>query len=89
MMAHRRHRHEVGVPTLLRIGPYRFAIHSNDHPPPHVHVKSPGGRAAFLLGPVEYRDSTGYTRRELTRIEELVRRHESEFLRRWRERFGG
>jgi hypothetical protein len=46
MMVARRPGREVGVPTLLRIGPYRFTIHSNDHAPPHVHVTSADGGAA-------------------------------------------
>lgn len=77
------------MPTLLRIGPYRFRIHSNDHPPPHVHVQSADGEAAFTLAPVEYRDSRGYTRRRLAQIEEMVRAHEPEFLRHWHEQFDG
>lgn len=71
-----------------RTVPYRFTIHSNDHAPPHVHLKSADGGAAFTLAPVGYRDGWGYTRRQLTRIEEVVRAHEEEFLRRWHDHFG-
>ncbi len=75
------------MPTVLRVGPCRFHFHSREHDPPHVHVSSPEGEAAFELGPVGRRGSSGYTRQELTRIEEIVVTHEKEFLRRWHEYF--
>lgn len=87
MMRQRRHRHEVGVPTLLRIGPYRFYFYSREHDPPHVHVESAQGSAVFTFGPVGVMRAKGYTRRELGRLEEIVRRHEAEFLERWHEYF--
>jgi len=64
-----------------------FLLYLNDHPPPHVRVRPADGEATFRLAPVEYRDSQGYTDRRLHRIEEIVRTHEAEFLRRWHERF--
>jgi len=76
------------VPTLLRIGPHRFHFHSREHDPPHVHVSSPGKEAVFNLDPVVEEGSTGYTRRDLRRIETVVRAHGEEFLRRWHEYFG-
>jgi hypothetical protein len=29
--------------TVMRKNGWRFVIYSDDHPPPHVHVKRPGG----------------------------------------------
>ncbi len=60
------------MPTIPRVGTYRFYFHSREHDPPHVHVSSPDGEAAFDLDPVGRRGSSGYTRRDLTQIEEIV-----------------
>jgi hypothetical protein len=86
-MEHRRHRHEVGVPTLLRIGPYRFSFHSHEHEPPHVHVSSPHGLAVVRLDPVEVTSAPGYNDPQRARIREIVFKHQVAFLRRWREYF--
>jgi hypothetical protein len=89
MMGHRRHRHEVGVPTLLRIGPYRFFFWSDEHEPPHVHVESAQGRAVVELAVIEVRKARGYTDQERAQIREIVVRHREAFLRRWYGCFGG
>jgi len=39
----------ASVPTILRIGHLRVGIHTNEHPPPHVHVFGYGGEAVFNL----------------------------------------
>jgi hypothetical protein len=77
------------VPTILRMGPYRFLFHSREHEPPHVHVESPDGWAVFDIAPVEFRRGRGYTRRELHQLHEVVVIHQTRFLRRWDEHFGG
>ncbi|WP_439481025.1 DUF4160 domain-containing protein [Cyclobacterium plantarum] len=42
------------MPTVLRIGPYRFFFFSNEgNEPPHIHVESGEGHAKFWLEPVE------------------------------------
>ncbi len=89
MMAARRTIREVGVPTLLRSGPYRFFFHSQEHDPPHVHVEFADGSAVFNLTTAGSKRAKGYTRRHLARIEEIVTKHEAEFLRRWYEYFDG
>ncbi len=92
MMAHRRHRHEFGVPTVHRFGPYRFYFWSEENQairePPHIHVRSGNGQAVFWLEPVRQRDAWGYTPREMERIRGIVISHRQELLRRWHEYFG-
>jgi hypothetical protein len=78
---------EVGVPTLLRIGPHRFHFHSREHDPPHIHVESSSGKAVFALTPIKLTDSKGYTRRETRQIHEIVLVHRRAFLDRWHEHF--
>ena len=41
------------MPTILRIGPYRFFIYSADRrEPPHVHIQRDDRCAKFWLRPV-------------------------------------
>jgi len=83
MMAARRSFDEVGVPELLRRGPYRFHFHAREHDPPHVHVESADANAVFLLSPVSLDRNHGYTPRHLKEIRSLVMAHRHEFLGRW------
>jgi hypothetical protein len=82
---------EVGVPTIHRLGPYRFFFYSNENretfEPPHVHVWSRGKVAIFWLSPVSLRDSEGYTPREIERIRRIVTGSRNMMLRRWHEYF--
>lgn len=78
---------EVGVPTIHRLGPYRFYFWSREHEPPHVHVRSPDGAAVFGLDPVRLQRANGYTPRKVREIEEQVIIHRAEFLDRWHEYF--
>lgn len=40
------------MPTVLRLGPYRFFFYSVDRgEPPHVHVRRDRGTAKFWLDP--------------------------------------
>jgi len=82
---------EVTVPTIHRLGPYRFFFYSDEnretHEPPHVHVWSNGRIATFWLSPVELRDTGGYTRREIERVRRIVIGSRETLLRRWHEYF--
>jgi len=41
------------MPTVLRIGPYRFFFFSNEgNEPPHVHVERDDNTAKYWLDPV-------------------------------------
>ena len=59
--------------VILRFDGLRVVIYPNDHRPAHVHVKGKGGEAVFLLhcpeGPPELRESYGFGRVDLRRIE--------------------
>jgi len=60
------------MPTILRIGGLRVVIYPNDHRPAHVHVIG-HGEAVFILncpeGPPALRESYGFNRSEVARIE--------------------
>ena len=76
------------MPTVLRVGRYRFFFFSNEsEEPAHIHVKAGGDEAKFWLEPVVLAVSYGFNSRELSELEELVMNHRSEFLEAWNEYF--
>lgn len=64
------------MPTILRVGRYRFSFFSNENQePPHVHVKAGDQQAKFWLDPVCLAFNYGYKAHELNEIERIVRQH--------------
>ena len=64
------------MPTVLRVGPFRFFFYSGDGgEPPHVHVEGGRREAKFWLEPVRLERSHGFRGSELNRIRELVEEH--------------
>jgi len=55
-------------------------------PVPTIHVE--GGFAKYWLAPLRLARNRGYNRRQLARIEAIVRGHAHEFEERWHEFFG-
>jgi hypothetical protein len=61
------------MPTVLRIGKYRFHFYSNEgEEPPHIHVRSSDGECKFWLDPVELARNNGIAAHELRQIERHV-----------------
>jgi hypothetical protein len=76
------------MPTVLRVGPYRFFFYSGDgDEPPHIHVERDSDTAKFWLEPVRYQRSWGFSRHELNRIQRLVEENSEQLLRSWNEYF--
>lgn len=73
------------MPTVLRVGPYRFFFYPHDvlYEPPHVHVRRDRDEAKFWLAPVELERNRGFAGHELRTVEDLVREHESTLLTAW------
>ena len=77
------------MPTVLRVGRYRFFFFSNEgQEPAHIHVKSGGDEAKFWLEPVVLEANYGFNARELNEIERLVEEHRELFLEAWHEHLG-
>ena len=77
------------MPTVLRIGPYRFFFVSLDQPePPHVHIQREKMVAKFWLDPVALQRAGGFSRTELNEIAGLVEENREHLLERWHEFFG-
>jgi hypothetical protein len=72
------------MPTVLRIGPYRFYFWSHElKEPPHIHVDRDEQSAKYWLQPVSLAKNIGFKRHELRRIEVIVHDHQLEFLEAW------
>jgi uncharacterized protein DUF4160 len=77
------------MPTVLRLGPYRFFFYAGDrHEPPHVHVERDDCEAKFWLAPGRFRRNKGFTKKELRRIMELIERNQDMLMERWEAYFG-
>lgn len=61
------------MPTVLRIGRYRFHFYSDEGMElAHVHVRSPDGECKFWLDPVLLANNRGIAINDLRDIERLV-----------------
>lgn len=77
------------MPTIARIGPYRFFFYGNEGTEPmHVHVQRERKLAKFWLDPVALGGSTGFASHEITEIEALVAANRKRFMEAWNEFFG-
>lgn len=72
------------MPTVLRIGPYRFFFFASDRDePPHVHVEREDKIAKFWLDPVRLQSSGGFSRNELARIQNIINQHQTQLIEAW------
>ena len=76
------------MPTVLRIGPYRFFFYSNEAgEPAHIHVQRDRMLAKFWLKPIALASSTKFSPSELKKLESMVNDHKDIFLEVWDEYF--
>ena len=74
------------MPTVLRIGPYRFFFYSHEgNEPPHIHIRGAGGEAKFWLDPIGLAYNYGYAGHELRSIEWLVVENRDILVQGWEE----
>lgn len=77
------------MPTVLRIGPYRFYFFSHETAePPHVHIDRENISAKFWLTPVSVARNFGYDAQELNKLFKLVVEHQKYLLEAWNGYFG-
>jgi hypothetical protein len=61
------------MPTVLRVGAYRFHFYSDDGiEPPHIHIETPNGECKFWLQPIRLARNKGVPPGEIRIIEKLV-----------------
>ena len=58
------------MPTVMRIGPFRFFFYSNENDEPrHIHVRAAEKEAKYWLVPLELSWNYGFNSSELKKIE--------------------
>ncbi len=76
------------MPTLARIGPFRFFFYSNEgSEAEHIHVQHERKTAKFWLEPVALAFSGRFSASELRSIERIVLENQKRFLEVWHEFF--
>jgi hypothetical protein len=76
------------MPTILKIGPYRFFFYASDKDEPiHIHVERDDKVAKFWLGPVRLQFSSGFNRVEIGKIEKIINEYHSKLLEAWNDYF--
>lgn len=80
---------ELGyMPTVLRVGRFRFYFFSNEsQEPPHIHIQAAGDQAKFWLEPIRLAVNFGFAARDLNEIERIIREHQAELVEAWNEYF--
>ncbi len=64
------------MPTILRIGSYRFHFYSDEgQEPPHIHVATPDGECKFWLDPVRLTGNRGVSPTTIRKIEKMIFLH--------------
>ena len=74
------------MPTVLRVGPYRFHFYSDEsREPAHIHVRSADGECKFWLEPIALAQNRGIPVQDLRVMERLVFEHRGLFVERYHE----
>ena len=72
------------MPTILRIGPWRFHFYSDEGlEPPHIHVDTGDGECKFWLDPVRLARAQHVSALDIRRIEREVAAREVWLLEQW------
>lgn len=80
-------RHAGRMPTVARLGPYRFFFYSNESDePPHIHVERGSVTAKFWFDPVEV-VRTGFPAHETERLHRMVTVYHPLFEEAWNDYF--
>ena len=76
------------MPTILRVGPYRFFFYAGDKDEPlHIHVERDDKVAKFWLDPVRLQSSGGFGRAEIAKIHKIVEQNKAKLKEEWDEYF--
>ena len=76
------------MPTVIRVGPYRFFYYASDRDEPiHIHVERDAALAKYWLEPFRLQHSVGFGRAELVRIASLVLENRGVIVEAWNDYF--
>ena len=74
------------MPTVLRIGSYRFHFYSDEgKEPPHVHIANGNNECKFWLDPIKLARNRGIKPKNLRTIEKLIFEHQDLLIRKYYE----
>lgn len=75
-------------PTVFKKRNYRFFFFSREEERMHIHVISPDGEAKFWLEPeIELAKSTGFNKKQIKLLENIVKENENEIRNSWEMHF--
>lgn len=78
------------MPTILRVGPYRFFFYGNERgEPAHIHVRHDRALAKFWLQPLTLARSRHFAAQELAAIRRHIEDHIKEIEEAWNVHHGG
>ena len=76
------------MPTIHRVGPYRFFFYAGDRAEPvHVHVEQDDRIAKFWLDPIRLQKSGGFNRAQINRIQKIIEEDCEKLVEAWHEYF--
>jgi chitinase len=77
------------MPTILRIGPYRFHFYSRENDEPsHIHVERDDLECKFWLEPVALAKNYGFPGTELNKLASLVEENKLILIEAWEDIHG-
>ena len=77
------------MPTVLRVGPYRFHFYSREPgEPPHIHVARDDNEAKFWLQPLALARNYGFPTHEINELAQIVRQHLDVLNQKWSDYHG-
>ena len=78
------------MPTVLRVGPYRFFCYSEEgSEPAHIHVEAAERRAKFWLSPIAQVWNDGFRSGEINEIVRILEDNRAALLEAWNVFFAG
>jgi hypothetical protein len=76
------------MPTVLRVGPYRFFFYAGDREEAsHIHIEREEKIAKFWLDPIRLQNSGGFNRMEISQILKIINRYYPQLVEAWHEYF--
>jgi len=77
------------MPTVLRIGPYRFHFYTREPgEPPHIHVERDDKEAKFWLQSLALARNYGFAPHEINELAQIVRTHRVTLIQKWHDYHG-
>ena len=77
------------MPTILRIGPYRFHFYSRENgEPAHIHIERDDLECKFWLEPVALAKNYGFSGNELNKLASLVGENKLKLIDAWKDIHG-